>query len=94
MYTDSVELVQGQTLANKVSIQFLVREELMLLPITGRMRTYEACVHGIAVIIYQHSYYCLTHLDTILYTIKELLTRFADGSKKGNNSQTLFAIDN
>ncbi|MDW0314267.1 MAG: hypothetical protein QN716_02725, partial [Nitrososphaeraceae archaeon] len=56
--------------------------------------TYEACVHGIAVIINQHSYYCLTHLDTILYTIKELLTRFADGSKKGNNSQTLFAIDN
>jgi hypothetical protein len=36
MYTDSVELVQGQTLANKVRIQFLVREELMLLPINRK----------------------------------------------------------
>jgi hypothetical protein len=58
------------------------------------MRTYEACVHGIAVIIYQHSYYRLTHLDIILDIIKEIITFFADGSKKGNNSQTLFAIDN
>jgi hypothetical protein len=54
------------------------------------MRTYAAW----AVITHQHSYYCLTDLDTILNNIKELLTRFADGSKKGNNSQTLFAIDN
>jgi hypothetical protein len=36
MYTDSVELVQGQTLANKVRIQFLVREELMLLSINRK----------------------------------------------------------
>ena len=94
MYTDSVELVQGQTLANKVSIQFLVREELTLLPINRKnedvcgLRTWHSS-H-----IYQRSYYCLTHLDTVLDTIRELLTRFADGSKKGNNSQTLFAIDN
>lgn len=55
---------------------------------------YDAFVHVIAVIIHQHSYYCLTHLGTILDTIKEFLTRFAEGSKKGNNSQNLFAIDN
>jgi hypothetical protein len=36
MYTDSVELVQSQTLANKVSIQFLVREEVILLPINRK----------------------------------------------------------
>jgi len=37
--------------------------------------------------IYQHSYYCLTHLDTILDIIKELLTCFVDGNKTGKQFQ-------